>query len=92
MRLFAALVPPAAELDRARVLAAAVPPVPETAAEAEPQRGAGGRRWFRRRGTNGAPRQDGSMLTLLPTSSMHLPAPDLREVAIAGGAASLHQA
>jgi len=73
VRLFAALVPPAAELDRARVLAAAVPPVPDTAAEAEPKRRAGGRRWFRRRGTNGTSRQDGSMLTLLPTSSMHLP-------------------
>jgi CheY-like chemotaxis protein len=32
------------------------------------------------------------LLDRAPTSSIHLPAPDLREVAIAGGAASLHQA
>ena len=71
MRLFAALVPPAVELERARVLAAAVPPVPDPGAEAVPERSAG-RRWFRRR-SNGVARPVGSMLNLLPTSAMHLP-------------------
>jgi hypothetical protein len=73
VRLFAALVPPAVELDRARVLAAGVPPVLEPDAEAEPERHrSGGRRWFRRR-RNGAERPPGPMLNLLPMSAMHLP-------------------
>jgi hypothetical protein len=72
VRLFAALVPPAVELDRARVLAAGVPPVLEQA-ETEPERHrSGGRRWFRRR-RNGAERPPGPMLNLLPMSAMHLP-------------------
>ncbi|HET6937338.1 MAG TPA: hypothetical protein VFI19_01985, partial [Nocardioides sp.] len=73
MRLFAALVPPAVELDRARVLAAGVPPVLEPDEEAESERHrSGGRRWFRRR-RNGAERPPGPMLNLLPMSAMHLP-------------------
>ena len=79
MRLFAALVPPATELDRARVLAAAVAPVPDPAAEPvpeEPRHGGrkGARRWFRRRQhLTHAPKAAGPMLNLLPTSAMHLP-------------------
>jgi len=73
VRLFAALVPPAVELDRARVLAAGVPAVAEPSDEPEPDRHrAGGRRWFRRR-RNGAQRPIGPMLSLLPTSALHLP-------------------
>jgi hypothetical protein len=72
VRLFAALVPPAVELDRARVLAAGVAPVPEASAEPEPERHrAARRRWFRRR--NGVQRPVGPMLNLLPTSALHLP-------------------
>jgi hypothetical protein len=73
VRLFAALVPPAAELDRARVLAATVPPVPDGDAGAAPEAPrSGGRRWFGRR-TDHAQHAPGPMLTLLPTSAIHLP-------------------
>lgn len=79
MRLFAALVPPATELDRARVLAATVAPVPDPPTEPAPEEPRpsgrkGGRRWFRRRQQHiHAPKPAGPMLNLLPMSAMHLP-------------------
>jgi 2'-5' RNA ligase len=74
VRLFAALVPPAAELSHARVLAADVPPVADPTAEAlaEARRHSEKKGWFRRRRTPEA-QQPAPMLNLLPTDSMHLP-------------------
>jgi 2'-5' RNA ligase len=74
VRLFAALVPPAAELSSARVLAAEVPPVADPTAEALPEarKRPERRGWFRRRRTEHAHRA-APMLNLIPTAAMHLP-------------------
>jgi 2'-5' RNA ligase len=75
VQLFAALVPPAPELDRARVVVAGVGPVaaePTADAPAEAKHRAGGRRWFRRRPPVEEPEEpDEPMLTLVPTSAMN---------------------
>jgi hypothetical protein len=76
VRLFAALVPPAAELTRTRALAAEVPPVADPTAEAlwEAGRQPEKRRWFRRtRAVQGRSEPLSPMLNLVPTASMHLP-------------------
>jgi hypothetical protein len=73
VQLFAALVPPAAELDRARVVVASVAPVPDPAEEALPEgrHRAGGRWWFRRRPeVVEEPEPEEPMLTLVPTAAM----------------------
>src|SRR5262249_46658753 len=73
VRLFAALVPPAAELSAARVLAAQVPPVADPTAEALPDARPDKRGLFRRRRSTPERRQPRPMLTLHPTASLHLP-------------------
>jgi 2'-5' RNA ligase len=76
VHLYAALVPPAAELDRARVVVAGVAPVPEPGGEALPDgrhRAGAGRRFGRRRDPGPPPPPTGPMLDLLPTAAMHLP-------------------
>jgi 2'-5' RNA ligase len=74
VRLFAALVPPASEVDRAKVLAATVSPL--TDADAAPvtegRHRAGERRWFRRRRAP-EPAPVGPMLNLVPTAAVHVP-------------------
>jgi hypothetical protein len=70
--LFAALVPPAAELDRARVTVAGVAPAPDPAADtpSDARHRAGARRWFGRRRAK-EPEQPDPMLTLVPRALMN---------------------
>ncbi|HEX5086189.1 MAG TPA: hypothetical protein VFV89_00160 [Nocardioides sp.] len=72
MLLFAALVPPTAELDRARVAVASVAPVPEPTPEPAPaaRHRAGARRWFGRRKAT-EPDPVDPMLTLVPRALMN---------------------
>jgi hypothetical protein len=74
VQLYAALVPPVPELERARLMVAGVGPVPEptTDVPAEARHRAGGRRWFRRRDVEEPePEPEEPMLTLVPTSAMN---------------------
>jgi 2'-5' RNA ligase len=69
VNLFAALVPPAEALDRVRVLAAGVAPVPERVVASGPP----GRHRLGRRRPPESPVSTGPMLDLLPTVQMHVP-------------------
>lgn len=71
VQLFAALVPPAAELDRARVMVAGVAPVtePSTDAPQEARHRAKARRWFGRRKV--VEPEPEPMLTLVPRAVMN---------------------
>jgi hypothetical protein len=72
VQLFAALVPPTAELDRARVAVAAVAPPPDESADepSEARHRAGARRWFGRRRTK-EPEPPDPMLNLVPRAAMN---------------------
>jgi hypothetical protein len=73
VQLYAALVPPAPELDRARVVVAGVGPVADPVSEAtsEAKHRAGGRRWFRRREVEAEAEPEEPMLTLVPTPAVY---------------------
>jgi hypothetical protein len=74
VQLYAALVPPAPELERARVVVAGVGPVSAATPDAptEAKHRSAGRRWFRRRGAEPPePEPEEPMLTLVPTSAMN---------------------